>query len=97
MIPSATGHHFAILAILCTLAIFLFPVVSGPYPVTHGPATDFETVQASQFIMLVLALVALAMATCVVCYVALTAFGSIEFHRRLHQVLTTSEASVLRC
>ena len=35
-----------LLTIVCTLAIPLFPVASGPYPVTHGPVTSLKAMQA---------------------------------------------------
>ncbi len=42
MSSSCAGSRFAILAIICTLAIFLFPAVRGPYAATHGPASSLE-------------------------------------------------------
>lgn len=95
--PSATGHQFAILAILCTLAIFFFPLVSGPYPVTHGPATDFETVRACQSIVLIIALAALGMLARVAVYFALIVSGSMEIVPRLGLFLPATQMSILRC
>ena len=53
----SAGCHFAILAILCTLAIFLFPAVRGPFPATHGPATSLEVTRAWQWLCLLFVLI----------------------------------------
>jgi hypothetical protein len=34
-----------LLAIVCTLAILLFPGASGPYSVTHGPVTSLKAIR----------------------------------------------------
>jgi hypothetical protein len=41
------GYANAALAILSVLAIFLFPVVQGPYSVVHGPATALQAARAA--------------------------------------------------
>ncbi len=39
MFPRNLGYEFAALAVICTLAIFLFPAARGPYSVVNGPAS----------------------------------------------------------
>lgn len=51
----------AVLAILCTLAILLFPGASGPYPVTHGPVTSLRLIQAGFLLWLSIALAGLSL------------------------------------
>jgi hypothetical protein len=39
MFPRHMGYEVAIVTVICTVAIFLFPAASGPYSAVHGPAT----------------------------------------------------------
>jgi len=44
-------HHridceLAVLAVLCILTIFLFPVMQGPYSAVHGPVTALQSVRS---------------------------------------------------
>lgn len=41
------GCELAILAVVCVLSIFLFPVMRGPYSATHGPVTALQSVRAT--------------------------------------------------
>jgi len=34
---------FAIVAILCTIALFFFPAIHGPYSAVHGPVTTLRS------------------------------------------------------
>ena len=49
--PMTRRRHWVLglvlLTIVCTLAILLFPVASGPYPVTHGPVTSLKAMRAA--------------------------------------------------
>jgi hypothetical protein len=47
MISGRIGWELAMLAVLCVLAIFLFPGVQGPYSVVHGPATALLAARAA--------------------------------------------------
>jgi hypothetical protein len=55
----SAGSQFAVLAIVCTLAVFLFPAVRGPYAATHGPVTSMEATRVWQWPGLLLALASL--------------------------------------
>jgi len=46
MLRHRLGHKFALLAIVCTLGIFLFPAASGPYPSVHGPVSALRAMRA---------------------------------------------------
>ncbi len=54
------GHGLAVLAIIGTLGILLFPAANGPYCVTHGPVTAFRAVRIGLMLMLSLVLSATA-------------------------------------
>jgi hypothetical protein len=54
------GPGLAVLAIIGTLAILLFPAASGPYCVTHGPVTAFRAVRIGLMLMLSVVLSALS-------------------------------------
>ncbi len=47
MISGRIGDAFAPLAVVCVLAIFLFPAMQGPYSVVHGPVSALLAVRAA--------------------------------------------------
>lgn len=47
MISGRTGSELAVLATLCVLTIFLFPVMQGPYSAVHGPVTALQAARAA--------------------------------------------------
>ena len=51
----------AVLAIFCTLLILVFPVATGPYPVTHGPVTSVEAMQSGLLLWFSIAIAGLAL------------------------------------
>jgi hypothetical protein len=97
MVPSATGYHLAILAITCILAIFFFPLVSGPYPVTHGPVSDGEGIRCSRLLALILSLLALAGFTAIARLCASIASKRSELSHSVPLPFVTNQISVLRC
>ncbi len=38
---------FALLAVVCVVAVFFFPAVQGPYSAVHGPVTVFHGARAA--------------------------------------------------
>jgi cell division protein FtsW (lipid II flippase) len=46
MIRRNFAPELAVLLILCTLGIFFFPALSGPYPSVHGPVTAMRAMRA---------------------------------------------------
>jgi len=56
MLRHRLGCQFALLAIICTLGIFLFPAASGPYPSVHGPASALRAMRAWMLLLVVLSL-----------------------------------------
>ncbi len=67
------SYEFVLVAILCTVALFLFPAVQGPYSAVHGPVTALLSLKAKVFLCLALLLAAMhLLARCVaVCHLAL--------------------------
>ena len=47
MTPSQIGAKLAVLAILCVLAVFLFPSIQRPYSAIHGPVTALQASRAA--------------------------------------------------
>jgi hypothetical protein len=45
MISGRVEYEMAFLALLCTLSIFLFPAVQGPYSAVHGPVTTLQSIR----------------------------------------------------
>lgn len=92
MIRRHLAIELAVLVILCTLGIFFFPALSGPYPSVHGPVTALRALRA--WLLLLIAF--------------LLAFASLTqlLATRLEAALATSDppdipafefSSVLRC
>jgi hypothetical protein len=52
MMRQRLEYKIAILAALCTLAIFLFPGVSGPYSIVHGPVTALRAMRARLILLI---------------------------------------------
>ena len=99
-----TGRHLvsalALLSIICTLAILLFPLASGhgPYSATHGPVTSLRAVKAASLLRLGMVLAAtslLTLAAGAVCSLAFFALPLVDYpsnYSRLAQL-----TSILRC
>jgi hypothetical protein len=45
MISGRIEYEMAFLALVCTLSIFLFPAVQGPYSAVHGPVTTLQSIR----------------------------------------------------
>jgi hypothetical protein len=89
------GCEFAILAVICTIAIFLFPVASGPYSAVHGPVTALRSLRLRIKLWLGMALAALSWLGCVL-------FGGFTELRMVRQrvlapLLSLDRIAVLRC
>lgn len=90
------SYEFVLVAILCTVALFLFPAVQGPYSAVHGPVTALLSLKAKVFLCLTLLLAAMhLLARCVdVSHLALR----IPVDELFFPVSFDSEhAAVLRC
>jgi hypothetical protein len=90
------SYEFAVVAILCTVALFLFPAVQGPYSAVHGPVTALLSLKAKVFLCLALLLAAMHLsARCVaVCHLALRiSLDGLFFPRSFD----SEHADVLRC
>jgi hypothetical protein len=47
MTPGRIVCTLAVLAVLCVLAVFFFPVMQGPYSAVHGPVTVLLSARAA--------------------------------------------------
>lgn len=47
MNPGRSAYALAVLGVLCILTIFLFPSLTGPYSVVHGPVTALLSMRAA--------------------------------------------------
>jgi hypothetical protein len=86
------GYEIAVLAALCILAIFLFPAVSGPYPIVHGPATALRAMRAWLLWLVGLAPVLLGLANPL-----RTRQGFYPVFSALKQIDPLHQSSTLRC
>jgi hypothetical protein len=59
MISRQLSYELALVAMVCTTAVFLFPSVSGPYSAVHGPVTDLLSLTAEPLMLAAFLLAAL--------------------------------------
>ena len=87
------GYEIAILAAVCTLAIFLFPGVSGPYPIVHGPVTALRAMRTWLTLMIGLTPKLVGLATLLRTRLGVTG----AFISFLNQIDPLHQSSALRC
>jgi hypothetical protein len=90
------SYEFALVAILCTVTLLLFPAVQGPYSAVHGPVTALLSLKAKVFLCLTLLLAAMHLFACcvAVCHLALRISLDGPF---LLAAFDSEHAAVLRC
>jgi hypothetical protein len=87
------GYELALVAIVCTLAVFLFPAVSGPYPIVHGPATALRALRAWLLLLIALTLALIGLGRLLA-----TRFGlAVSFIPVPSRIDPLQQSSVLRC
>jgi hypothetical protein len=59
MLSRYLTSEFAIVAIVCIAALFLFPAMHGPYSAVHGPVTALLSIRAKVKLRLAMALTTL--------------------------------------
>jgi len=59
MVRQYVASRFAIVALICVAATFLFPAVQGPYSAVHGPVTALMSARAKLKLWLGMALAGL--------------------------------------
>ena len=59
MFTSQFGRCIGIFSAVAVLLLFFFPLVTGPFPVTHGPATIFRLKWAVLMLLLSMVIAAL--------------------------------------
>jgi hypothetical protein len=62
MIPRHVGYELTIFAIVCAVAIFVFPAASGSYSAVHGPVTALLSLRAKLKLWMGMAAAALQLA-----------------------------------
>lgn len=90
------SYEVALIAILCTVALFFFPAVQGPYSAVHGPVSALLSLKAKLSLCLTLFLAAmyLLVRRVTVCVLALLPPGAGPF---LPGSSHSEHTSVLRC
>ena len=63
MFTSLFGRCIGIFSAVAVLLLFLFPLVTGPFPATHGPATIFRLKWAVLMLLLSMVIAAFRIAS----------------------------------
>jgi hypothetical protein len=87
------GYELALLAVVCTLAIFLFPGASGPYPIVHGPVTALRAMRAWLVLLIGLTLTLVGLAK----FLARRLGVIFPFVSELSRIDPLLQSSILRC
>jgi hypothetical protein len=87
------GYELALLAVVCTLAIFLFPGGSGPYPIVHGPVTALRAMRAWLVLLIGLTLTLVGLAK----FLARRLGAIFPFVSALSRIDPLQQSSILRC
>jgi hypothetical protein len=95
MIPRHLGYEVAIVAVICTVAIFAFPAASGPYSAVHGPVTALLSLRVKFKLWLAMALAAFQLAGLVM--PRLAAQRAAESMIPLPQSVPPEQIAILRC
>ena len=90
------SYEVTLIAILCTVALFFFPAVQGPYSAVHGPVTALLSLKAKLFLCLILFLAAMHLLVRCVAVVAMTFRPRVE-RPFIPGSLDSEQPSVLRC
>jgi len=96
MFPRNLGYELTILAVICTVAIFLFPAARGSYSAVHGPVTALLSFRVRLKLWLGMALAALHLLG----RVRLDDFAELRAARQkvlLPEAVPSEQISVFRC
>jgi hypothetical protein len=100
MTPGRIACAFAVFSVLCVLAIFLFPVIKGPYPAVHGPVTALLSMRAAARLRLQIVLAGLgaigSFYSAQLCSTAVSWADSSAWPADVSAFLT-ARGSILRC
>jgi hypothetical protein len=96
MIPRHLGYEFIIFAIVCTVAIFVFPTATGPYCAVHGPVTALLSSRAKLKLWLGMAFSALRLAERTV-PINFATQQTVRQMTLLAQSVPREQSTILRC
>jgi hypothetical protein len=96
MTSGRSATELAVLAVLCVLTIFLFPVMQGPYSAVHGPVTAMQAAHAAARLRFAMAWAGLKSARQAVIAFFLTLLAA-ESRTEFPSPNLANCASVLRC
>lgn len=90
------GCELAVVAILCVISIFLFPVARGPYTAIHGPVTTLQS--ARNAVRVRIGMLAASLGISALLRGCLVALSAMTFHRaHFYSDSGFASASILRC
>ena len=91
------GSELAVLAVLCTLTIFFFPAMHGPYSAIHGPVTALQAARAAARLRIAIVQAALKiLGNRLICSLVLLAWTA-RSHKEFRSVNPAECSAILRC
>jgi hypothetical protein len=97
MISGRIEYELAFLALLCTLSIFLFPAVQGPYAAVHGPVTTLQSIRVAARLRLSILAAALSVISGSLKFALVFLRGRHVCHSRIPSASLVSSTTILRC
>ena len=98
MFTSLFGRCIGIFSAVAVLLLFFFPLVTGPFPATHGPATIFRLKWAVLMLLLSMVIAAFRVSSmrCVKASQASARLADAK-ESMAHSVMPAATVGVLRC
>jgi hypothetical protein len=96
MIPRHLGYEFIIFAIVCTVALFVFPAATGSYCAVHGPVTALLSLRAKLKLWIGMAFCAQQLAARTA-PLKVAAEHAVRHMNLLAQSVPPEQSTILRC
>lgn len=98
MLTSVAGRCLGILAVICVLALFFFPLAHGSFQATHGPTTTFRAKWAFLVLLFTILTAALRVLVALVPVRELVCAASVWIQEpRIHGPNSLAQNAIMRC
>jgi hypothetical protein len=98
VLTSAAGRCLSIVAVICVLAMFFFPLAHGSFQATHGPTTTFRAKWAFLVLLFTILTVALRVLVGLIPANALVSARSVSMQEpRIHDPNSLAQNPIMRC
>ena len=98
MLSPVAGRFLGILAAICVLALFFFPLAHGSFQATHGPTTTFRAKRAFLVLLFTILTAALRVLAALIPVRELVSANSFWIQEpRIHGPNSLAQNAIMRC